>query len=83
MLEASRLTTKFIKTNNPLNHADNPREFALYRSMLTRDEIEALSYVQSLTINGNKEEPPAETLPPDEPAMPPPLKEQAGERRER
>ena len=48
MESISKLTTKFIKITNAIKHADKPREFMLYRSMLTADELETLNYVQNI-----------------------------------
>lgn len=50
MENISRLTRKFIKITNALKHADDPRQYALYKSMLTADELETLNYV-SLIMN--------------------------------
>lgn len=50
MENVSRLTRKFIKITNALKHVDDPRQFALYKSMLTADELETLNYV-SLIMN--------------------------------
>ncbi len=48
MESSSKLTTKFITITNAIKHAGNPRELMLYRSMLTADELETLSYVQNI-----------------------------------
>ena len=80
MQEISRLTAKFIKITNALKHADSPREFALYRSMLTSDELEALNYVHGV-VSPSSQPPAVETQPTDEPSTPPPVKSKRGRKK--
>ena len=67
MQHVSKLTAKFVKISKALSHSDNPNGFALFRSMLTADELDTMSYMLSLVSCA---EPKAESPPPEEPTEP-------------
>ncbi len=78
MESISKLTTKFIKITNAIKHADKPREFMLYRSMLTADELETLNYVQNIM---NCCEPKTNRPPPIVDVQPAPEKKKRGRKK--